>query len=146
MFPEYLLTQIMSLRISPHPAERFMVTIVTDSTSLLHTYVQDVSEVPHGVVHLRQSSVNLVHPWVNATQTRNVEQLLEVRHHRLQGGLSGSVQHLHTHTHTYQMHILSHHQDLIFFQIYYKLTGGSRKFYIYNFCLKKKKKNPQIFV
>lgn len=58
------------------------------------TEVQDVSEVSHGVGHLAQARVDLVHARVHSPQGGDVEQLLEVGHHGLQGVPRGTAEHL----------------------------------------------------
>lgn len=48
------------------------------------TQVQSVLQVPHGVGHLCQPRVDLVHAGVDPSEGRNVEQLLEVGHYGAQ--------------------------------------------------------------
>lgn len=60
----------------------------------LNTQIQNISEVPHGVVHLAQLSVDLIHARIDSCQGRDVEEFLEVGNHGLQGVSSGTPQNL----------------------------------------------------
>lgn len=60
----------------------------------LNTHVQNISEVPHGVVHLAQPGVDLVHARIDSRQRWSVKEFLEVGDHGLQGVSSGAPQNL----------------------------------------------------
>lgn len=60
----------------------------------LNTQFQNISEVPHGVVHLAQLGVDLIHARIDSCQRRGVEEFLEVGDHGLQGVSGGTPQNL----------------------------------------------------
>ncbi len=74
----------------------------------LNTQVQNISEVPHGIVHLTQLGVDLVHARIDSRQWWSIEEFLEVGDHGLQGVSGGAPQNLRNIVSIFSWRIIKH--------------------------------------